>query len=310
MQTLSRDTYITSFNAANPFHYTVADGETFSVETHDAYKGQIRSEKTLRPHIDRSCINCSTGPIEVRGAETGDTLCVEVLDIRLGTCGIMVANPGMGFCGDNITEADTKIVPVENGGALFAPGIRLPLTPMVGVLGVAPAEGDVHCTIPGDHGANLDAKVISAGAKVYLPVFIKGAGLAVGDVHACMGDGELSGTAVEIEGTVQLKTTVLKKGTGQYQGTSKNPGWVCQLCSRHPVVETADSVYTLASAKEFRDAARTAVDEAIRFLMEKWRLSFPDAYRLASAACDIQICQVVNPLLTVRVRIPKYLLEN
>ena len=162
----------------------------------------------------------------------------------------------------------------------------------MGVIGVAPRSGDIHCAVPGDHGSNMDTKIITVGSKVYLPVAVKGALLAVGDLHACMGDGELSGTGIETAGKILMKVTVLK-------GTRLE----------RPMVETADSMYTIASAKEFKDGVHAAVEDMVNYLMKKTGLSFPDAYRLLSATCDIQVSQVVNDLHTFRVRAPKALLK-
>jgi amidase len=295
MKIFSRDNFISSFSPAHPAVYKVASGEVFEVETHDAYKEQIQDEATLRPMIDRTYINCATGPIEVEGAKAGDVLEVKILDIRLGRRGVMVTNPGMGFLGDRITEPNTKIVNVEGNTVHFAPGIDLPLRPMIGLIGVAPAAGEIPNSTPGDHGSNMDATVVTTGATLYLPVAVDGANLAVGDLHASMGDGELCGIAVEIEGAVRLQATVLKR---------EEAPWL----SHHPLVEDAEHVYVVAAGSDFSAAGKDAVGEAIRLLQEKRGLNFPDAYRLASAACDIQICQVVNPLVGVRVRIPKALL--
>ena len=110
-------------------------------------------------------MDCSVGPIAVSGAEPGDVLCVEVLAIQLAEQGVMVTSPGLGVLGEKITEAHTKIIPIKNGFAEFNEKIRLPLTPMIGVLGVAPAEGSVHCAVPGDHGSNMDTKLIKVGSK-------------------------------------------------------------------------------------------------------------------------------------------------
>ncbi|MDR3073719.1 MAG: acetamidase/formamidase family protein, partial [Deltaproteobacteria bacterium] len=150
---------------------------------------------------------------------------------------------------------------------------------------------DEHCAIPGDHGANLDSKVLTAGASVYLPVAVEGAGLALGDLHACMGDGELSGTGIEAAGKALITTSVIKGAP----------------VSR-PLVETADSIYLLASAADIHAAIRTAVEDLTRLLMRKKALNFPDAYRLLSATCDIQISQLVNEKFTVRARAPKAVL--
>ena len=292
MQVIPKDKVIYSFNPKNPMAYSVQNGESFWVETDDCYSGQISSEKVLRPQIDISIMDCSVGPIGIEGAEPGDVLCVEVLDIQLAPQGVMVTSPGLGLLGHKIKEANTKIIPIRDGCAIFSPEIHLPLTPMIGVMGVAPGQGDIHCAVPGDHGANMDTKMVKAGAKVYLPVGVKGAGLAVGDIHACMGDGEMSGTGIEIAGRMLLKTTVLK-----------NP-----FTSR-PIIETKDGIYTIASAADIHDAIRTAVDDMVSLLMRKKNLSFPDAYRLLSAACDIQISQLVNDFVTIRVHAPKASLE-
>jgi len=288
MQIIPKDKVIFSFNQNNPPAYFVRDGETFWVETDDCYSGQITSEEVLRPQIDISIMDCSVGPISIEGAKPGDVLCVEVLEIELAPRGVMVTSPGLGILGNKITEPNTKIIPVSDGYAHFSEEIKLPLTPMIGVMGVAPKQGDIHCAVPGDHGSNMDTKLVKVGAKVYLPVAVEGAGLAVGDLHACMGDGELSGTGIEIAGRVCLKTTVIHR----------------ELTER-PMIETADSIYTLASDADIHAAIRIAVDDMVTFLMGKKNLSFPDAYRLLSATCDIQISQLVNDTLTVRVRAPK-----
>ncbi len=288
MKTILKDHVIQSFNRTNPFKYHVEDGEIFWVELDDCYSGQINSPEILRTHIDASLINRSVGPIAIKGALSGDVLCVEILEICLAQQGVMVTSPGLGVLGERIVEANTKIIPVKEGYAHFSSEIKVPLTPMIGVIGVAPKEGDIHCAIPGDHGANMDAKVITTGAKVYLPVAIDGAGLALTDLHACMGDGEVSGTGLEIAGKVRLKVTVL------------SPGF-----TDRPMVETADSLYTIASHEDIGTAIRIAVDDMTAFIMKKKQLSFPDAYRLVSATCDVQICQLVNKRKTIRVRAPK-----
>lgn len=292
MQVFAKDKVIFSFNRTNPPAYHVADGEIFTVNTDDCYSGQIKDASVKRPDIDISIMDCSVGPIYVEGAMPDDVLCVEILKIEFAPFGVMVTSKGLGVLGEKIAAPDTKIIPISGGYAHFAPGIDLPLTPMMGVIGVAPRAGDIHCAVPGDHGANMDTKVITVGSKVYLPVAVPGALLAVGDLHACMGDGELSGTGIETAGSVLLKVTVLK-------GTRLE----------RPFVETADSIYTIASSKDFKEGVHAAVEDMVNYLMKKTALNFPDAYRLLSAVCDVQISQVVNDLYTFRVRAPKALLR-
>ncbi len=293
MQIISRDKVIYRFSPANPPVATVSPGEEFWVETRDCYSGQIKSAKDLRPHIDTSIMNAATGPIAIAGARPGDVLCVEIREIELAGYGIMPTNPGLGPLGERITAADTKIIPIEGGFAHFSPAIRLPLAPMVGVLGVAPPDGKIPCVTPGDHGANMDTTDIKAGSRVYLPVFVPGANLAVADLHACMGDGELSGTGIEIAGRVRLAAML-----------------VSGLALAGPVVETEAAFLVVASGPEFRETARTAIARAADLIGKALAAPFPDAYRLVSAACDLKISQIVNPLLTVRVAIPKYLMPR
>lgn len=288
IQTIPKDAVIYHFDKNTPAVYSVADGETFWVETDDCYNGQIASADVLRPQIDVSIMDCSVGPIAVQGARPGDTLRVDILDIRFAKQGVMVTSPGLGILGDRITEPNTKIIPIREGYAYFSEDIVLPLTPMIGVLGVAPADGAVHCAVPGNHGANLDSKILTIGSSVFLPVAVEDANLALGDLHACMGDGEMSGSGIETAGRVLLRTSVCKN-----------------LPFTRPVVETADSIYMLASSADIHAAVKTAANDMVRFLMRKKNLSFPDAYRLLSITCDIQISQLVNEALTVRVRAPK-----
>ena len=149
MKVIPKEPVIFRFNAANPCVHTVEDGETFWVETDDCYSGQIRDASVRRPDIDIPIMDCSVGPIEVKGARPGDTLCVEILAIQLASQGVMVTSRGLGVLGDRITEPDTKIIPIKDGFAWFSDTIRLPLTPMVGVCGVAPRPGlDIHCAVP------------------------------------------------------------------------------------------------------------------------------------------------------------------
>jgi amidase len=190
--------------------------------------------------------------------------------------------------GDLIEKANTKIIPIRNGKAIFSDDIKLPLRPMLGVLGVAPAKGKIHCAVPGNHGGNMDTKEVRPGNSVYLPVFVDGANLALGDIHACMGDGELSGTGIEIAGQVLLSV-------------SKAPGPSIEL----PIVETPDSFMIIASAETFNACARRAIRATVDLIAASQNLSTADAYRLLSATCDLRISQIVNEKITLRTVVPK-----
>lgn len=183
--------------------------------------------------------------------------------------GVMVTSPGLGILGHKVTQPDTKIISIDKGTAHFSQTIRLPLTPMVGVIGVTPSIGDIHCAVPGDHGGNMDTKVVTIGAKVYLPVAVEGAGLAVGDLHACMGDGELSGTGIETAGKIQMKTSVIKG-----------------ITLKRVMIEDAESIYTVASSKTFEEGVCIATDDMVAYLQRKItarRSPRPTSWRLRTS---------------------------
>lgn len=290
MQYFSKNNAVYTFNAAHPPKYEIVDGEVFWVEVEDAYRGQITDPSILRTDIDSTKTNWSTGPIVVKDTKPGDVLCVEFLKFEFAEQGVMPTSIGMGLLGDLIDIPTTKIVPIRDGYAIFSDDIHLPLTPMCGVCAVAPEPGtDLRCIWPGVFGGNLDTTKIRPGAKLYLPVINEGANVFIGDFHACMGDGEVSGTAVETPGRALVRISV------RHDCTIKNP-----------VVEDDDGIYFLASAPTLDEAVRLSVLDAIDYLMAKLDINFQDAYRLFSAACNTQISQVVNPIKTARAHCPKF----
>jgi len=292
MKTVSRDHVIYSFSPDCEFVERIEDGETLWVEMNDCYNGVFKTGQDLRtPSVDTSKFDAAVGPLYVSGATPNDTLSVEVMDICLADHGVMVTAKGLGIFGDLMEEPHTKIIPIRDGAAWFSNEIRLPLNPMIGVMGVLPEHGRFRCTVPGDFGGNMDTKELTIGTKAYFPVFVEGAGLAVSDLHACMGDGEISGTGLEIAGKVCLKVSVLHGRR-----------------IHRPVLETDDAVFAIATKDTFEEAVRTAAMDMIAIIRRQLDLNFPDAYRLLSAACDIRISQVVNGVYTLKARMPKELL--
>lgn len=294
MKVLGKDKVIYFFRPDLPPAYHVEDGETFWVETDDCYNGRFQSEADLRTEsVDTSKFDAAVGPIHIQGATTNDSLCVQVLDIQLADHGVMVTAKRLGVLGTEIQAPNTRIIPVQNGYAHFSEGIRLPVRPMLGVMGVLPGEGSFRCTVPGDFGGNMDTKELTVGTKAYFPIFQPGGGLALSDLHACMGDGELSGTGLEIAGRVCIRVSVCKGKR-----------------IRRPILETADAVYVIATEATFEQAVQTAAKDAVSILQSRLGLNHADAYRLMSAACDLGISQVVNGVYTLKVRIPKRLLPQ
>ncbi|WP_440706539.1 acetamidase/formamidase family protein [Heyndrickxia oleronia] len=292
MRIFNKENVITSFSAKHKPSYSVNMGEIFQVETNDCYGGAITSPDQLRTEINIDYINPATGPIYINDLQKGETLCIDILDIQLDEYGVMVLYPGMGPLGDLVKQADTRIFHVSSGKVEFNEEIALPVKPMIGVIGVAPLEGEVFSESPGDHGGNMDTKQITTGNKLYLPVFHDGGLLALGDLHASMGDGELNGSGIEIGGKVTMS---LSKSN---------------LSIPMPIVETTDSFMFISSAKTFEEAFNKGMEAVVHLFKKKLALSFNDSYRLLSAVCDLQISQIVNPLITVRVVVPKGIISN
>lgn len=287
MLRIGADRAITEFSAGHEPVAEVALGESFECETHDCYAGQISSEAVLRPHIDMAHFNRATGPVRIAGVRPGDQIRVEVEAIEIAENGVMALSPGLGVLGERITEPSTRIVPVSDGFAWVTPETPVPVAPMIGVLGIAPAGDPVGSSWPGVHGGNLDTRLLRAGAALLLRVSHEGALLGVGDLHAVQGDGELGGTGVEIAGRVRLRVERAAD------------------IGRLPAVRHAGGLSLLASAGSLDDAVREGFAEAVSLLGE-WRgLSWEDAYRLTSLVVRTEVSQMVNPLVTARVTIPR-----
>ncbi|PLT29414.1 acetamidase/formamidase family protein [Peribacillus deserti] len=294
MHYIKREESIFQFSKNNKPILNIKSGESVQFQTYDCFSNQITKESDLVTAIDFSKVNPATGPVYVEGAEPGDILRVEINDITVREWGVISTLPEMGTL-IHRAETATKIVPVENSSiAHFNDRIHFPVNPMIGVIGVAPAGEDVPTGHPGDHGGNIDNHVITKGSIVYLPVNVPGALFALGDVHASMGDGEIGGTGIEISGEVKKTISVIKGKT-----------------IPRPMVETAESWYTVASDHDLQTAIRVASEDMQDIISEHWDLSNTDAYLLMSVAGDVQMCQCCKPSpveVVTRFRIPK--IEN
>lgn len=267
---------------------TVRSGSSVRFETDDCFAGQVHAAGEAPQSIDWGRINPSTGPIYVEGAEPGDVLSVFIERIDVAAQGVMAVSPSFGVLGDRIDDIEFAIVPIQDGVALVPGGIGVPVRPMIGVIGVAPRDGEVPCGSPGPHGGNMDTRLIRQGTTLYLPVFVPGALLALGDLHAAMGDGEICGTGVEVAGAVTLRLDLRR-----------------DLIISSPLLETEDAVITIASAESLDEAADQATSDMIDLLIERIGLSVAEATMILSAAGHLQVSQVVDPLKTARFTLPR-----
>jgi amidase len=270
----------------------VEPGAVVTFETNDCFTGQIQSEDDLVTAIDFSRVNSATGPVAVKGAEPGDSLVVELLDVQPGPKGFATIIPEFGQLIENVESPVTFVFDVEGDTVRMNERVSFQARPMVGVVGVATGGEEITNGWAGRHGGNLDNHLHGRGAKIYFPVRQPGGMFAVGDMHAAMGDGEICGTGVEIAGEVTVRFGVLKE---------KQATW--------PVTELADAWVTHATAGEdVRDALQLASEEAARALVDEWGFTKEEAFVFLSVACDVNICQACqpSPFSTIaRVAIPK-----
>lgn len=289
---LSTQSFIYAMDKNNKPALTVKSGTQVEIDTFDCFQDQIQSEQTTFNAIDWNQINPATGPVYVEEAQPGDILKVTIDNIELGSQGVMVVGPELGVMGHRLDKFEVKIIPVKDDKAIFNEKIALPLNPMIGVIGVAPEGEAVNNGTPGAHGGNMDTKLITTGATLYFPVFQPGALFALGDLHAAMGDGEISVSGIEIPAKVKVTLEVIK-------GQSIN----------HPILENEEGIATLVSKKLLDEAANVAVEEMIDLLQPQTDLSLAEFTMLMSAAGQAQISQIVDPLKTARFFVPRSILE-
>jgi acetamidase/formamidase len=234
-----------------------------------------------------------TGPIYVEGADSGDVLEVRIRQVDLAIPYAYNSFGGRsGFIPEDYQYSKTKIIPLDKKTMLahFADGIDIPLHPFFGSIGVAPpaSMGKVSSAPPGIYAGNLDNKELVAGTTLFIPVHTKGALLEIGDGHAGQGNGEVDITALETSLVGRFQLIVRK-----------------DLKLTWPRGETPTHWIAMGIDKDLVVATKTAVRQAIEFLVTMKGMNKDDAYMLVSTACDVDITQLVDGPVGVHVMIPK-----
>jgi amidase len=289
---VSRDNVFFAFSASGSAVARAAQGQEVILETHDCFQGQLKTEKDLISALDWSHVNPATGPVYIEGARPGDILRVELVKISTAAQSTMVTIPGEGALGDVITSMETAVLREEGNDLLFKK-TRIRRRPMIGVIGVAPASGEVSNGTPGPHGGNMDCTLIAEGARLYLTVGVEGALFGAGDLHAAMGDGEIVVCGAETAGEVRFTARVVPL-----------PGLPT------PFVENDEVVAVIVAAKTADEAASEATHRMARFLTDFAKIPLNDAGMLMSLVGELRFCQVVDPLKTVRFEFPKDILAQ
>jgi len=293
---IPRSNRIYSFSKDNPPALAVRPPAELVFETEDCFDGRVTPDHPNLGVVDWNRINPATGPVRIEGAGPGDVLAVRIRGITLAPRGLMAAIEDIGVFGGRVSRTEVRFVPIDNGRARFGEHLEFPVKPMVGVIGVAPAGEPVPCGTPGSHGGNLDTRIIGPGCTVLFPVTVDGALLALGDVHAVMGDGEVMGTGVEVAAEVTVQVEVRRD--------------LADLKLSNPIVVTDSTLATVASAKTLDAAVKAATRGMVEILMQRARLSLNEAGLLCSAVGTAAICQVVDPLKTARFELPLSVLSD
>lgn len=303
MRLTTRTTHTGWDNSIEPVAH-VAGGDTVTVEVANSSGGQVTRSSTAPDlaSLDFARVNPVTGPIAVDGAEPGDTLVVDVLDIDVDSWGWTANIPGFGLLADQFPDPHLLLCTISGGRAEFRSGIRIPVVPMIGTIGMAPPEPGRHPMVPPHrHGGNMDIRQLTAGTRLRLPVGVPGALLSLGDTHAAQGDGEVCGTGIEISSTVTVRVAVEKDRPVAFPVLETHPR---SNRSGPALVTTGVGPDLLVAA---RDAVRSLIDEVVR----RTGMAPVEAYLLASAAADLHVSEIVDlPNVVVSMHLSRAVLDG
>ena len=270
----------------------VASGDTVRIRTQDCFGNQVQTPEDELDEIDWDAINPATGPVYVEGAVPGGALKVTIDDIELDAQTASCTGKDEGVCGDRFDAWSTRLCAIEDGELRWSDKLSIPLNPMIGVIGVAPEGEPVNCGTPGSHGGNMDNTAITTGATLYFPVAVEGALFGCGDMHAAMGDGEISVSGAEVAGWATVTLTALP-----------------DLHLSDPLIENDMHFGVIASAETLDAAADRAVHEMVDLLHDRTGVAQDELVMLLSLVADVRVCQMVDPEKTVRFMVPKYVLD-
>ncbi|MBE3593037.1 MAG: acetamidase/formamidase family protein [Thermoanaerobacter sp.] len=290
---LPKENHIFSFSKDNKPVLFVKSGDEIEIETLDCFSNQIQTNEDKLEQMDWNKVNPATGPIYVEGAKEGDVLEVTIKNIEIADKGLVATGKDLGVLGDLMDELYSRVVNIKDGKIIFDEKISIPIKPMIGVIGVSPNNGNINCGTPGSHGGNMDTALIGEGSKLFLPVFVDGALLALGDLHAVMGDGEVGVSGVEVAGSVTVEVRVVKN-----------------LKLVNPIVKTPEVTATIASDESLDKAVKIAVHDMANLFQSFTNLSIEEIATLFSIAGNVQISQVVDPLKTARFSLPNWVLDS
>ena len=269
----------------------IDSGDTVVVWTRDVSDNQIGpdSDTSAIDDLNWDFVYPLAGPVTVAGAEPGDTLAVEILDIRTQGWGWTAILPGLGLLPEEFPDAYLRVFDISGGDyAFMREDVAIPLAPFFGTMGVCPAGASAQPVMPpGPFGGNLDTRQLVRGTTLYLPVQVEGALFSCGDAHGCQGDGEVCVTGLEAPMYAALRFT-LEKGRSIPGPQYRTPAPLT------PLVDVAPFYGTTGIGGDLYVAAQDALRAMIDHITRTSGLSPEDAYLLASLCVDLKISEVVD----------------
>jgi acetamidase/formamidase len=280
-----------TWDAGNEPVIAIDSGDTVVLTTRDVADNQITpdSDSSAVAALDWDRVYPLSGPIRVNGAQPGDTLAIEILDLHTRGWGWTAILPGFGLLPEDFPDAYLRIFDISAGDfAYMREDVAIPLAPFLGTMGVCPAGASAQPVMPpGRFGGNLDTRQLVAGTTLYLPVEVEGALFYCGDAHGCQGDGEVCVTGLEAPMYASLRFTL--------QSGRRLPGPQFRAAGPlTPHVDVAGFYGTTGIGPDLYVGAQDAVRAMIDHITERSRLSREDAYLLASLCVDLKISEIVD----------------
>ena len=284
---IGRDTFHYKWAKSHKPVLTIGDGDTVTFEINDVASWQLTKDSRSADidRLDASKLYPLAGPVFIEGARPGDALIVETVSVKTDDFGWSAIIPGFGLLEEFKKPYLYKWALKDKKFASFEKGIKIPIRPFCGVLGVAPPErGSFDVMPPGKHGGNLDIRHLTAGSRIKIPVWVDGALFSVGDVHAAMGDGEVCVCAIECAGEATLRFTLERNSSLRWP----------QYSSEGDPKPKKGYFAATGIAPDLMAATKESVRNMLDYLTKSYGLTREDAYVLCSVAADVRVHEVVD----------------
>lgn len=294
MKIATRDVLYNEISRFNPVTLEVKPEELFQVQTELNTGSWLQTLEDVWSPEKKSASNPSSGCISIEGAQPGQMLVINILNIQLANVGYTASSPSKNLYSDWLRKKEwgiiSKTVKIEDGLVHWSDRLKIPVQPMIGVLATAPAQGSPRNVENGPYGGNMDIQEVTIGNTPYLPVFVEGGLLHVGDVHAVMGDGEICGAGgIETRATVTLRVSLQERPPEML--------W--------PRIETPEEIISIGCSRPAEDAFRIALQEMIKWMAASYRFSETEAFLLLGQILQARCTQFVDPLYTYICKVSK-----